>query len=80
MHSKEWDQLLRKWIETRATENFRFEGEKFPVLFWKNPENSRLQRNNDLGLFTSKHVHYCQKVADTDSFLSIAQNAIVIHV
>src|SRR6218665_4227805 len=29
-------------------------------------------------LFTSKHVHYCQKVAETDSFLSTAQNLIVI--
>ena len=29
-------------------------------------------------LFTSKHVHYCQKVGKTDSFLSTAQHSIVI--
>jgi len=57
---------------TRATGNSRFEGCKFRVLFWKNPENSRLE------LTTSKHVHYCQKVGETDSFLSISQNLIVI--
>jgi len=51
--------------------NSRFEGDEFPVLFWKNPENSRLIFND---LFTSKHVHHCQKVAETDSFLSTAQN------
>src|SRR6218665_4078142 len=27
----------------RATGNSRFEGDKFPVIFWKNPENSRLE-------------------------------------
>ena len=26
-----------------ATGNSRFEGNKFPVLFWKNHENSRLE-------------------------------------
>ena len=30
-------------LETRATGNSRFEGDKFPVLFWKNPENSHLE-------------------------------------
>jgi len=29
-------------------------------------------------LFNSKHVHYCQKVTETDSFLSTAHNSIVI--
>ena len=28
---------------SRITGNSRFEGDKFPVLFWKNPENSRLE-------------------------------------
>ena len=27
----------------RDTGNSRFEGDKFQVLFWKNPENSRLE-------------------------------------
>jgi len=30
-------------LSSRATENSRFEGDKFQVLFWKNPENSRLE-------------------------------------
>jgi len=30
-------------VDVRATGNSRFEGDKFPVLFWKNPENSRLE-------------------------------------
>jgi len=30
-------------VNTRATGNSRFEADKFPVLFWKNPENSRLE-------------------------------------
>ena len=35
--------LAAKYHETRATGNSRFEGDKFPVLFLKNPENSRLE-------------------------------------
>src|SRR6218665_689717 len=34
---------------SRATGNSRFEGEKFPVLFWKNPENSRLELMTYIG-------------------------------
>jgi len=30
-------------LSSRATGNSSFEGDKFPVLFWKNPENSRLE-------------------------------------
>jgi len=26
-----------------ATGNYRFEGDKFPVLLWQNPDNSRLE-------------------------------------
>jgi len=30
-------------LRSRATGNSRFKVDKFPVLFWKNPENSRLE-------------------------------------
>jgi len=53
----------------RATGISRFEGDKFPVVFWKNPENSRCKIND---LFPCKHVYYCQKVANTYSFLPTA--------
>src|SRR6218665_3049720 len=46
----------------------RFEGDKFPVVFWKNPENSRCKISD---LFTCKHVYYCQKVVNTDSFYQL---------
>ena len=52
--------------------NSRFEGDEFPVLFWKNPENFRLQ----LKTYLQANIHYCQKVVETGSFLSTAQNAI----
>src|SRR6218665_1712436 len=54
---------------SRATGFSRLEGDKFPVVFWKNPENSRCKIND---LFTCKHIYYCQKVANTDSFLPTA--------
>jgi len=55
---------------------------EFPFCRWQIPgpllEKSKQFpfRINDL--FTCKHVHYCQKVTETDSFLSTAQNSIVI--
>jgi len=58
-------------VDARDTGNSRFEGDKFPVLFWKIPENSRFKINDP---FTRKRVHYCQKVVETGSFLSTAQN------
>ena len=55
---------------------------EFPFWRWQDP-GPLLEKfrkfpliNNDL--FTSKHVCYCQKVGETDSFLSTAQNSIVI--
>jgi len=30
-------------VTVKATGNSRFEGDKFPVFFWKIPENSRLE-------------------------------------
>src|SRR6218665_216897 len=47
-----------------------------PVLFCKNPD--RKFPFIISYLFTSKHVRYCQKVAEIDSLLSTAQNSIFI--
>jgi len=55
--------------QIRATENSHFEDDKFPVLFWK----SRKFPFRINVLFTSKHVHYSKKVAETDSFLQLEQ-------
>jgi len=40
-------------LSLRATGNSRLEGDKFPVLFWKNPENSRLESTTYLQANTS---------------------------
>jgi len=62
-------------FHSRAAGNSRFEGDKFPVLLWKKSRKFPLRIND---LFTSKHVHYCQKVGEIDLFFSTAQNSIVI--
>jgi len=48
-----WSRLETNIPSSRAAENSRFEGDKFPVLFWKNPENSRLELTTYLQANTS---------------------------
>jgi len=61
---------------------YRHGHREFPFWRWQIPvpllEKSRKFpfRINDL--FTRKHVYYCQKVVETDSFLPTTQNSIVI--
>jgi len=48
--------LNKEFVWNWASENSRFEGDKFPVLFWKNPENSRLEFTTFVDLLKSKHA------------------------
>ena len=64
------------WIMIRATRNSSFEGDKFPVLFWKNPENSRFELMTYLQANTLNIARKWPKLLK--SFLPTAQNSIVI--
>src|SRR6218665_2464695 len=59
----------------RATGNSRFKGDNFPVLYWKIPENSRLEL---ITYLHEKTFIIARKWPKLTHFLSNAQNSIII--
>jgi len=62
-------------LATRATGNSHFKGDKFLVLFWKNPENSHLELMTYLQANT---FIITRKWLKLTHFYQPAQNSIVI--